>query len=88
MEAPIFSSCPQDKLEPKDPDEDKTVVEWSDPIANDNSGTSPIVSCSVNSGDRLSTGTTKVTCEARDESGNQATCSFTVEIDGKDIVDF
>ena len=62
------------------------MVEWSDPVANDNSGTNPIVTCNVNSGDRLSTGTSKVMCEARDESGNQATCFFTVQIVGKNAL--
>ena len=58
------------------------VVKWSDPEATDNSGQNSTFTCSVESGSRFEIGQTEVTCQASDPYGNQANCSFTVEIQG------
>ena len=57
---------------------------YSEPIATDNSGDAS-VACSPISGSSLEMGTTVIRCEARDPSGNQAACSFEVNVPGKAI---
>jgi uncharacterized repeat protein (TIGR03803 family) len=46
--------------------------------ASDDSDPTPAVTCSPPSGSGFAIGTTTVTCTARDASGNQSSCSFTV----------
>ena len=59
------------------------VAVWIDPQANDNSGITPTVTCNSDSGSQFQIGQTEVVCVARDPSGNQAICSFIIEVIGK-----
>ena len=59
-----------------------TVVVWEDPAVTDNSGDVLPVSCDPKSGTNFTIGQTTVICEAVDESGNRAECSFTVNVTG------
>ena len=59
-----------------------TALTWNKPIASDNSGQIPTVTCSPESGSQFMVGATDVVCRVRDPSGNQGTCAFTVRIKG------
>ena len=50
----------------------------------DNSGQIPTMTCDAESGSQFEIGETKVTCQAVDPTGNQATCMFIVKIEGND----
>ena len=55
---------------------------WTDPQVTDNSGQIPTITCDTNFGSQFRIGETEVTCQAVDPTGNQATCTFTVKIEG------
>ena len=78
-ENPVLHTCPSNQLAcPTD------RIVYSEPTATDNSGKAN-VTCSPMSGSTHEMGTTLVYCKARDSSGNQAVCSFEVNIPGKAI---
>ncbi len=49
----------------------------------DNSNETPTVQCEPANGSEFAIGKTNVTCIARDNSGNNDTCQFQVEVIGK-----
>jgi subtilisin-like proprotein convertase family protein len=57
------------------------VVSYPAPTASDNCAVGSVV-CSPASGSTFPEGTTTVTCTATDTSGNTATCSFSVTVNG------
>ena len=59
-----------------------TVVNWTNPLATDNSGQSATVNCKPGSGSEFGIGATTVICKAIDPSENEATCVFTVLVIG------
>ena len=61
---------------------DTAMVEWNSLIASDNSG-NVSVTCDPKSETNFTIGQTTIACEAIDESGNRATCSFQVNVTGK-----
>ncbi len=63
--------------------ENRFVVEWDHPIATDNSGDSPIITCNPASGSNFTFGQTSVTCTAVDEYGNSKSCTFYVDVKRK-----
>lgn len=60
-------------------------VNWTEPVATDNSGFPPAVTSNYQPLQRLSQGTYVIVYTAVDQSGNKATCSFTVKVKGRDI---
>jgi gliding motility-associated-like protein len=56
------------------------VVNWNALSIADNCTELPFISSNYNSGDTFPVGTTLVTYEATDESGNKSVCSFTVTV--------
>jgi hypothetical protein len=56
------------------------VVTWDQPAASDNADADPGVECSAVSGLLFPLGTTTVTCEATDDSGNTTVETFTVTV--------
>lgn len=56
------------------------LVTYTTPIATDNCGPAPTVTCTPPSGSVFPAGTTTVTCTATDSSGNTATCSFPINV--------
>lgn len=60
-------------------------VNWTEPVATDNSGTLPVVTHNYQPPQRLSQGTHVIMYTAVDQSENKATCSFTVKVTGENI---
>ena len=58
-----------------------TVV-WDGPVATDNSQLAPIVTCDMENGSKFEIGKNEVVCQALDEAGNLAICSFYVDVKG------
>ena len=61
------------------------MVIWSAPVATDNSEMTPNVTCNPENGSQFVIGKTEVNCTAVDKAGNQATCSFSIDILGKGL---
>jgi len=57
-------------------------VNWTEPVATDNSGIMPRVTSNYQPPQRLSQGTHVIIYTAEDQSKNKATCSFTVKVTG------
>ncbi|XP_072023443.1 sushi, von Willebrand factor type A, EGF and pentraxin domain-containing protein 1-like, partial [Amphiura filiformis] len=79
-QAPALASCPA--IEPKntDPGEVTALITWEGPVAIDNSGGIPTVTCYPPSGTNFTIGQSPVTCTAVDISGNQESCIFYVDV--------
>jgi len=60
-------------------------VNWTEPAATDNSGILPAVTSNHQPLQRLSQGIHVITYTAVDQSGNKATCNFTIDVIGKEI---
>ena len=82
MESPVFTFCPQNQTTTTEPEQSKALVIWNDPVAVDNSNEEPKIACIPKSGTTFQIKETDVTCIAQDKSGNQATCSFSVNVKG------
>ena len=76
--SPVFVDVPSDLIVEQDTAAG-TEVDFV-VTATDNTDANPTVTCSPASGSVFPHGTTTVTCTATDESGNQATASFTVTV--------
>ncbi|XP_072041651.1 uncharacterized protein [Amphiura filiformis] len=76
-EDPVFESCLPDQIDYGQP---TAIVIWQDPVATDNSGSSPTVICDPQSGTSLPIGQALVSCTAFDGYGNNDSCSFNVFI--------
>ena len=83
MTPPIVTNCPQSITYNLPPSTTSREVTWSEPTAVDNSGSIPAVTQSHQPGDVFVVGSTEVTYVFTDQSGNEATCSFVINL-GKD----
>ena len=86
-EDPTLLYLPEDKSQGTDPGSDTASVSWTEPSANDNSGSVSLTS-SHDPGDYFPIGDTEVTYTARDPYGNTATQSFTVTVTGDFVILF
>ena len=75
-------TCPVNQTVNTQPSQAYATVVWIDPQATDNSGQNLTITCDADSGNDFKIGETEVTCDAVDPTGNQATCTFTVKIEG------
>ena len=80
-EAPLFA-CPANQTVNTEPNQAHATVVWTDPQVTDNSNETTTISCDIESGSSFGIGETEVICQAVDLAGNQATCTFTVKIEG------
>ena len=78
--------CPDNQTVNTEPSQAYSTVVWTDPQVIDNSGQIPTITCDADSGSQFGIGENKVICQAVDPTGNQATCTFTVKIEGKNII--
>ena len=83
IEDPTIISCPANQTKDTAPGLSTAVAVWADLQATDNTGVTPTVTYSLESGSQFEIGQTEVICEARDPSGNKAFCSFTIDVTGK-----
>ena len=79
---PPVVDCPINQALSTDPSQAHAAVIWTDPQVTDNSDETPTISCNIESGSHFGIGETEVICQAVDLAGNQATCTFTVKIEG------
>ncbi len=79
-ERPILTGCPDDILVSQ-PDNCDLQVFWTEPLASDECAVVSFIS-NYSSGDFFPIGTTIVNYTAIDGCGNEATCSFSVTVDG------
>ena len=63
-------------------DKFSAVVNWTEPVATDNSGLSPKVTTNYHSPQRFGEGAHVIVYNAMDQSGNKATCTFRVAVTG------
>ena len=63
-------------------DKFSAVVNWTEPVATDNSLLSPKVTTNYHSPQRFGEGAHVIIYNAMDQSGNKATCTFTVVVTG------
>ena len=61
-------------------------VNWNEPNVTDNSGAVPSLSSNYKPPQQFSQGTHVITYTAVDQSGNRATCTFTIKIIGIQVV--
>ena len=73
--------CPENIIQPNDPEAYNAKVSWIDPYVADNSGTYEVWTDHI-SGDSFDIGNTTVTVYVVDGSGNSANCSFLVTVIG------
>ena len=80
--APVLMGCPGNLVLNNDVDKCSAVATWSDPTASDDCGAATVTKLSgPNSGVTVNVGSpVTITYQAEDESGNTATCSFTVTV--------
>ena len=85
-QSPTFGlSCPGSPLVAyAEQDMFTALVNWSEPVATDNSGVAPTVTSNYQSPQRFSQGTHVITNTAVDQSGNNATCKFQVQVLGNE----
>lgn len=84
-EDPTISSMPSDITQNTDSGSATAVVTWSAPSASDNSGTVDLTS-SRNSGGAFPIGSTAVTYTAVDPSANSVNATFTITIEGINLL--
>ncbi len=78
---PVIRDCPVSTLTVNVPTGvPSRPVTWTEPTATDNSGETPTVTQSHQPGDIFPVGTTDVSYTFSDMSGNDAICSFSVEV--------
>ena len=81
LEIPVISNLPENIEQNTDEGEAATNVSWAKPSATDNSGSLTLTS-SHSPGDKFHVGGTMVIYTAVDSSGNEATESFIVTVQG------
>ena len=58
------------------------LVNWTEPVATDNSGLTPKMRTNYHSPQKFGKGAHVIVYSAMDQSGNKATCTFTVVVTG------
>jgi PKD repeat protein len=82
--SPVINSCPSNMVIVPGSTDCSPSVTWIDPNESDNCTVT--MASNFSSGDNFPVGTTIVTYNAEDQSGNTASCSFTVTIEPSPVV--
>ncbi|MBL0741434.1 HYR domain-containing protein [Chryseolinea lacunae] len=77
---PVFANCPTNLVVPVNAATCDAVVNWVEPTATDNCDATPTITRSNSPGETFGLGSHTITYFADDDSGNRATCSFTITI--------
>ena len=75
--------CPTNQTLETDLNKSTALVVWTDLVATDNSKITPTVACNAQNGSQFEIGETEVMCQAVDQAGNLATCSFIIDVVGE-----
>eukprot|EP00057_Strongylocentrotus_purpuratus_P002521 XP_003724684.1 PREDICTED: hyalin isoform X1 [Strongylocentrotus purpuratus] len=86
VENPVWQTCPTFISQPLDPGTNSAIVRWTDPTVTDNSGVDPVVTSTSSNPELFYAGSYTVEYVARDETGNEARCEFTVVIETDESV--
>ncbi|MFZ6053482.1 HYR domain-containing protein, partial [Halocola ammonii] len=85
-EAPIIEACPADIVMPNDTGDCGAIVTYDLPVATDNCTIDTIqVVSGPESGEYFEVGTTTVSYQVIDESGNSSFCEFTVTVEDTEL---
>ena len=82
--SPVINACPSNIILVPDSADCTPAVTWVEPTESDNCAVT--MTSNFSSGDNFPVGTTTVTYNAEDQSGNTASCSFTVTIEPSAVV--
>jgi len=82
--SPVINACPSNMVIVPDSADCMPSVTWVEPIESDNCTVT--MTSNFSSGDNFPVGTTTVTYNAEDQSGNTAICSFTITIEPSPVV--
>ncbi|MCF8275087.1 MAG: choice-of-anchor L domain-containing protein [Flavobacteriales bacterium] len=82
--SPVIANCPADIQFTPDSSDCTPSVTWTEPTESDNCTVT--MTSNFQSGDNFPVGTTTVTYDAEDQSGNTAACSFTITIQPSAVV--
>ncbi|XP_070569354.1 polycystin-1-like protein 2 [Ptychodera flava] len=77
---PLLSNCPEDREDIGEFTGDYVQVFWTMPTASDDYSGDVPVKCRPSPGSYISVGSNQITCDAVDDSGNQASCSFRIKV--------
>ncbi|XP_041473393.1 hyalin-like isoform X2 [Lytechinus variegatus] len=80
---PPEAICPENVSGTAQPGSSYAAVDFTLPVATDNSGMARLVSISSGPGSNFTVGTTVVTATFQDPAGNSDSCSFAVVVDGE-----
>ena len=75
--------CPTNETIEADDNQSTAVMIWNALATTDNSKLIPTVTCNTENGSQFEIGETEVICQASDQAGNQAACSFTIDVKGQ-----
>ena len=84
---PVFTNCPNNIVSYVNGPSATASIDFPTPTAVDNSGVPPVVSGSVGSPHTMGVGSVTASYVARDGSGNEATCTFSISVVGKKLFD-
>ena len=82
QEPPEFEMCPFNQTLDTQLGQPTALAVWQNPSATDNSGDKPTVTCKPMPRSNFTIGQTLVTCDAVDNSGNNNTCAFQINVKG------
>lgn len=82
--SPIIVGCPADIQITANSNDCSPAVTWVEPTASDNC--TPTLVSNFSSGDNFPVGSTTVTYDAEDQSGNTAACSFEVVVEPSELL--
>ncbi|XP_033625807.1 mucin-17-like isoform X2 [Asterias rubens] len=77
---PVFTNCPNNIVSYVNGPSATASIDFPTPTAVDNSGVPPVVSGSVGSPHTMGVGSVTASYVARDGSGNEATCTFSISV--------
>jgi hypothetical protein len=77
---PVFVNCPTNQVSYVNGPDATASIAWTVPVATDNSGLTPVITGSLTPPVNLGVGSVNALYTATDAAGNQATCSFSVDI--------
>lgn len=79
-EPPLIINCPEDQTVVSNQIDCAALADWMEPIAVDNCSQEVVLSSNIAPGDLLIFGLNEINYTTTDESGNEVSCTFSVEV--------